>query len=117
MIFGERYDCSSIVRAMSEDYYYRKQVLELFDCDEEFIERLETEELVRSVKMDRVSENVFPTDQVDLIRIINLLVHDLEVNLPGVEVILEMRANMIRMQEEFDLILEALAAELKKRRT
>ncbi len=36
-------------------------------------------------------------------------------NLPGVEVILEMRENMIRMQRQFDQILEAIVKELKVR--
>jgi len=47
--------------------------------------------------------------------VINNLVIDLGVNLPGCEVILRMREDMIRMQERFDRILGALAEELKAR--
>ena len=100
---------------MSQKYYYRQQIVELFDCDEEFLDKLEAEELVRPVKVDSEKERVFPEDQVERIRVINNLVRDLEVNLPGAEVILEMRENMMRMQERFDRILQALLEEFKER--
>lgn len=100
---------------MSQKYYYRQQIVELFDCDEEFLDKLEAEELVRPVKVNSEKERVFPEDQVERIRVINNLVRDLEVNLPGAEVILEMRENMMRMQERFDRILLALLEEFKER--
>lgn len=83
--------------------------------DESFLDRLEAEDLVRSSETEPRVEKVFYVDQVERIRIICNLVNDLEVNLPGVEVILEMRENMIRMQQQFDAILEALVKELKTR--
>jgi MerR family transcriptional regulator, heat shock protein HspR len=98
---------------MAQEYYYRKQIIEIFQCDEEFIHTLEEEQLIRSVEPAPGSERVFPPDQVERIRVITNLVRDLEVNIPGVEVILEMRENMIRMQRQFDSILEALVRELK----
>lgn len=98
-----------------EDYYYRKQVMEIFQCDEIFLKRLEDEDLVRSVQVESIEENVFPPDQVERIRIICNLVEELEVNLPGVEVILSMRENMILMQHQFQEILTALVKELKTR--
>ena len=100
---------------MSQRYYYREQIVELFDCDEEFLDKLEAEELVRPVKVDSEKESVFPEDQVERIRVIHNLVRDLEVNLPGAEVILEMRENMMRMQERFDRILQALLEEFRER--
>jgi DNA-binding transcriptional MerR regulator len=100
---------------MSQKYYYRQQIVELFDCDEGFLEELEAEELVRSVEVAEERERVFPEEQVERIRVINNLVRDLDVNLPGAEVILEMRENMIRMQQRFDRILEALLKEFKGR--
>jgi MerR family transcriptional regulator/heat shock protein HspR len=100
---------------MTREYYHRKQIIEIFGVEEEFLAQLEAEELIRPVQLERVHEKVFPIDQVERIRIISNLVQDLEVNLPGVEVILEMRENMIRMQEQFDEILAALVQELKRR--
>jgi MerR family transcriptional regulator/heat shock protein HspR len=96
-------------------YYYRKQVIEIFEVDESFLDTLESEDLVHPVQEESTREKVFPPDQVERIRIINNLVNDLEVNLAGVEVIMEMRENLIRMQRQFDQILETLVKELKTR--
>ncbi|MGB6064931.1 MAG: chaperone modulator CbpM [Desulfomonilaceae bacterium] len=100
---------------MATDYYYRRQVIEIFKVDEDFLDILEAEELIHPVQVESAREKVFPPDEVERIRIINNLVNDLEVNLPGVEVILEMRENLIRMQRQFDQILETLVKELKNR--
>jgi len=39
---------------------------------------------------------------------------DMDVNLSGVEVILQMRKNMIDMRRQFDAILEDLARQMQK---
>jgi MerR family transcriptional regulator, heat shock protein HspR len=100
---------------MSQKYYHRRQIVELFNCDEEFLEELEAEEIVSPVQVASEKERVFPEDQVERIRVISNLIRDLDVNLPGAEVILEMRENMIRMQQRFDRILEALLEQFKGR--
>jgi MerR family transcriptional regulator, heat shock protein HspR len=100
---------------MTQDFFYRRQIIEIFEIDESFLRRLEDEELVHPVEVESVSEDVFPAEEVERIRIIHNLVSELEVNLPGVEVILEMRENMIRMQHQFNVILEALIKQLKER--
>ena len=100
---------------MAQEYYFRRQVVEIFGFDEDFLIKLESEELVHSVEVQSVPEPVYPPDQLDRLRVIRNLMKELEVNLPGVEVILEMRENMIRMQRQFDVILETLVQELKGR--
>ncbi len=100
---------------MADEYYYRKQVIEIFDLEESFLAELEEEDLIHTVEVEASDERVFPIDQVERVRIISNLVRDLEVNLPGVEVILAMRENMILMQRQFDSIMEMLVAELKGR--
>ncbi len=100
---------------MAENFYYRKQVIEIFECDEDFLHKLEAEELVRAEELVPGQEPVFPMREVERIRIISNLMRDLEVNLAGVEVILGMRENMILMQRQFDRILELLVTELKGR--
>jgi MerR family transcriptional regulator, heat shock protein HspR len=100
---------------MARTYYYRKEIIEIFQCDEKFLKELEAENLVHPVEEKSVQEQVFPPDQVERIRIIRTLMRDLEVNLAGVEVILGMRENMIRMQQQFHEILETLVDELKTR--
>jgi MerR family transcriptional regulator/heat shock protein HspR len=49
-----------------------------------------------------------PSDQLDRLEMIVRLQHDLGVNLPGIDVILEMRDREIRMRREVDEILEFL---------
>lgn len=99
---------------MSPRHYHIHEIIEYIGCDEEFVDLIEREALIFSEKALNTGERKYPEDQVDRIRVIKNLMDDLEVNLAGVEVILEMRENMMRMQEMFDQILEILHGELKK---
>jgi MerR family transcriptional regulator, heat shock protein HspR len=100
---------------MGELYYYRRQVIEIFECEHDFLNELEREELIRPVQVESIPEQVYTPEQVERIRIIRNLTHDLDVNLAGVEVIMAMRENMIQMQGQFYEILESLVRELKTR--
>ncbi|AFM25149.1 chaperone modulator CbpM [Desulfomonile tiedjei] len=100
---------------MTQRYYFKREIIEEFGFDEHLLIKLESEELVHSVEVESEPERVYPLDQYDRLRVICNLMNELEVNLPGVEVILEMRENMIRMQQQFDEILEILVRELKMR--
>ncbi|MCX5874651.1 MAG: MerR family transcriptional regulator [Deltaproteobacteria bacterium] len=100
---------------MNETYYSRDQVLEIFGVQESFLDELEREELIICSILECAEDKVYPVDQIERIRIISTLVHELEVNLPGVEVILQMRENMILMRRQFDQILQALVKEIKLR--
>jgi MerR family transcriptional regulator/heat shock protein HspR len=100
---------------MDQRYYYRKQIIEILEVDESFLDELLAEDLIHQSKVESSSETVFERDQVERIRIISNLIRDLEVNLAGVEVILEMRENMIRMQRQFDQILQVLVDRLRDR--
>ncbi len=99
---------------MSPRHYHIHEIIEYIGCDEEFVDLIEREALIFSEKALNTGERKYPEDQVDRIRVIKNLMDDLEVNLAGVEVILEMRENMMRMQEMFDQIMEILHNELKK---
>jgi MerR family transcriptional regulator/heat shock protein HspR len=100
---------------MNQTYYSRDQVLEIFGVQESFLDELEREDLIICSIQESLEGKSYPVDQIERIRIISNLVHDLEVNLPGVEVILQMRENMILMRHQFDQILEALVKEIKLR--
>lgn len=102
---------------MADEYYFRKQVIEIFGFDEKFLEELEAEELVHPEPLDQADETVFSRDQMERIRIIDNLVRELEVNLAGVEVILEMRENMLRMRRQFDVILQTIVEQLRGKLT
>jgi MerR family transcriptional regulator/heat shock protein HspR len=100
---------------MEQKYYLKKQIVEIFGLDDRFLDELEAEDLIRSHELEPGQDRVFSREDVERIRIITNLVRHLDVNLPGVEVILEMRSNMIRMQHQFDEILSNLVEELKRR--
>jgi len=82
----------------------RKELLALLDMDEEFLALLEREEIISVC-----SEEGYSDEDADAARLAKLLMRDLDVNLPGVEVILHMRRNMIEMQHRFREVLEELS--------
>jgi MerR family transcriptional regulator/heat shock protein HspR len=99
---------------MSPRHYHIHEIIEFIGCDRDFLELVEQEELISSERSLNTGEKLFPEDQVERIRVIKTLMDELEVNLPGVEVIIEMRENMLRMQTMFDQVLEVLSEELKR---
>lgn len=79
----------------------------------DFIEALAREGLV-DLKRTLDDVVVISAAGVDRIRFITLLTEELEVNLPGAEVILHMRDDMIAMQRQFEEILASVVDELKR---
>ena len=78
----------------------------------EELELFEREHLI-TIKRTLEDEAVISADDVERARVVTLLVRELEVNLPGAEVIVHMRDEMIAMRRQFTEILEELTAELR----
>lgn len=89
--------------------------MEVFQVDERFLADLEEEELICPLCGDQSPGKVFPPEEMEKLRLAKVLVEDMGVNLPGVEVILRMRQMMFEMRKQFDEILEDLAAQLQRR--
>jgi MerR family transcriptional regulator/heat shock protein HspR len=53
-------------------------------------------------------------EDVERVRLALLLTSELDVNLPGVEVIMHMRESMLAMQRQFTEILDTLVAEIRR---
>lgn len=83
--------------------------------DAEFVESLVKAEIVY-VEHDRSGEALISLQDAERIRLVRLLIRDLEVNLAGVEVILHMRESMLAMHKQVDEILDAVAEELRARK-
>lgn len=98
-----------------KEYFDRNELCRLFDVQDDFLTEIEAENLVKSMQLHGRAECVYPLDQVERVRIIANLVQEMEVNLPGCEVILEMRSNILEMQRRFDSVIEALISELRAR--
>ncbi|MFH0822982.1 MAG: chaperone modulator CbpM [Pseudomonadota bacterium] len=97
---------------MERDYYHKREIIEIFKLDEDFLNNLEAEELIETVELPS-SERVFMIDQVERLIVIDNLIRDLNVNVAGCGVILEMRENMVRMQQQFDRVLGILINALR----
>ena len=91
------------------------EALELFEVDEHFLVRLEEEEIICFQCGEEGHERTYSFTEMEKVRIARLLTEELGVNLSGVEIILQMRQQMIAMRTQFDAILEDLAERLSER--
>jgi MerR family transcriptional regulator/heat shock protein HspR len=80
-----------------------------------FLEMLEHEGLIE-LKRTLDDVLVIAPHELERARLIALLTEELEVNLPGAEVIVRMRDDMIAMRRQFEAILVNLVNELKQHR-
>lgn len=97
---------------MAETYLRITEVIEICCVDEDFVRRLEQENLITTVIQD--TQKLYPLEQVDRIRVAHLLIEEMGVNLEGAEVALNMREQMIAMQHQFNELLKRLSREMKK---
>lgn len=99
---------------MTKEFWSVTEVVESYQIDEDFIADLEREEIVCPTCLNDQSTKHFSSRELDKMRLAKILVEDMDVNLPGVEVILRMRQSMLHMREQFDNILEDLAKQIKE---
>lgn len=82
------------------------EIVETYEVSADFIRALERERLIKSVRRRRLK--CYPLVEVDRIRVAQVLVGEMGVNLAGVEVALHMREQLISMRREFSRILGRL---------
>jgi len=99
---------------MVKEYWTTTEVIELFQVEERFLNRLEEEDIVCPECGERPSDKAFSAGELEKLRLAKLLVEEMGVNLPGVEIILHMRQSMFDMRTQFDTILEDVALHLQK---
>lgn len=97
---------------MGRRYIEITEVIKVCKVDKDFIQQLERESVIRPVVQRR--RKLYPPDQVDRIRIANLLIQEMGVNLEGAEVVLNMREQMIAMQRQFNEVLRLIGNEIKR---
>lgn len=95
-------------------YLKLRDVCVRLEIDDELLATLSREGLVE-VKNTLDEEPVVSPSEAERLRVIMLLMREMDVNLPGVEVILHMRDDLFSMQSQFDEILRTLVEELRKR--
>jgi len=94
-------------------YLKVSEVLSELHVDAAFLEALEAEGLIH-VKRTLEDEPVLSLDDAERARVAVLLTGEMEVNLAGVEVIINMRESMLAMQRQFNDILDALVEEMRR---
>jgi MerR family transcriptional regulator/heat shock protein HspR len=100
---------------MAREFWTVNEVIEFFEVDERFLADLEEEELICPLCRDETPDKIFPAEELEKLRLAKILVDDMGVNLPGVDIILRMRQMMFDMRKQFDDILEDLAGNIQKR--
>ena len=100
---------------MEKDAWTIKEVIEILHVDQKLVTTLEQEDIITLITDETGREKLLPGREIDKIRVARILIEEMDINLPGVEVILRMRQNMIDMRRQFDDILEDLARELRNR--
>jgi len=98
---------------MSDRYVPLSEAARRAGLSPAFIEMLEHEGLIE-LKRTLDDVVVIAGPQLERARLIAVLTEELEVNLPGAEVIVRMREDMIAMQQQFQEILTGLVDELKR---
>jgi MerR family transcriptional regulator/heat shock protein HspR len=99
---------------MSKEYWSITEVLDRFQVDECLIEELEKEEIICSTCPEGHTIRHYSAPDLDKMRLAKILMEDMDVNMPGVEVIIRMRQSMIEMRKQFDAILEDMVLQINE---
>ncbi len=91
-------------------FYSRRQVVELLEIEDEFLASLEQEEIVQ-IDAPASSEGDFSELMLERVRVADSLVRDLEVNLPGVAIILRLREEMAELRRALGSALQRIRSE------
>ena len=99
---------------MTGRYLKLAEAMELLGVGPEMFQMLEAEDLIH-LKRTLDQDVLISAEDVDRVRVVRVLIEELDVNLAGVEVILHMREDMLAMRYQFDEILATLVKELRER--
>ena len=99
---------------MTKKYWSFTEVVEFLQVNETFLNDLEKEDIVCPTCREGLPDRSFSAGEMEKVRLAKILMEEMDVNLAGVEVILQMRQNMIDMRKQFDAILEDMVREMEK---
>ncbi len=87
-------------------YYTRKQMIELLEIDDGLLVALEQEEVISHDAPPGSGE--FSEQMLERVRVAHNLMRDLDVNLPGVAVIVRLREEMSGLRRRLEQVLAEL---------
>ncbi len=94
--------------------YYIHQVIEETNLNENELKEIEKEGLIE-IRIENETRYFYDED-VEKLKLIKRLKDDLELNLAGIDVVLNMREKLIELQENFREFIETLKEELKSQK-
>jgi len=94
-------------------YWTVSEIVESFQIKKSFLQSLENEEIICPVLKEDSQTKLFPDKEVEKLRIAKILIEEMDVNFAGVEVVLQMRKNMIEMRHQFDTILYEVSKKIQ----
>jgi MerR family transcriptional regulator/heat shock protein HspR len=95
---------------MTKRYFRISDVVKVCSVSKSFVLFLEREDLITPIIRNK--EKLYPLKEVDRIRVAQILVHEMGVNLEGVEVVLHMREQIINMRQRLARIMAELPKHL-----
>jgi MerR family transcriptional regulator/heat shock protein HspR len=100
---------------MDKEFWTIEEAVAVLKMERDFLEELEREEIICPTCTEDVPEKSLSAYELEKAYLARLLMEEMDVNLPGVEVILRMRENMLSMRRQFDRILDDISREIHKR--
>ena len=88
----------------------RRTVIQQLHLDGEVLDHLEELEIVVPIHRPD-QERAYSLEDVDNLRVYQVLVHDLGVNPPGAEIILRMRNQLLGIRQRMGLLLSEMKAQ------
>lgn len=95
-------------------YIEIREVCVQLRLEETTVRELAREGLVQIRQPTAGGDAVISAEDAERLRVIAVLMQEMDVNLPGVEVILHMREDLLAMRRQFDEVVRTLVVELKK---
>ncbi len=95
-------------------YVKVREVCVQLSLDDATVRQLVEEGLVEIRRPTSGDDEVLSADDAERLRVISVLMRDMDVNLAGVEVILHMRDELMSLRRQFDHVMQTLVEELKK---
>jgi len=99
---------------MHKEFWNVAEIIEIFEVDERFLAELEEQEILCPTCVDDLPTRQYASSELEKLRLAKILVEDMGVNLPGVEIILRMRQHTLEMRRQFDVILEDIARAVRE---
>ncbi len=99
---------------MTKRLWTQREVIKILHIEQKLLEKLEEEDVICPAKKEENGERLYSATQIEHLRIVRILMEEMNVNIPGIDIILRMRQELLDMRNQFDKILEDLAVKIRQ---